>query len=138
MTGLTPAPKESLLSSISREMVQTMKTSYGRGPTETKSYLMDDLLFVVMRGGIMEGERTLLDAGEADTVRTFRQRFENVMAARLIGTIERLTGRRVLNYQSQIIFDPDIVVEIFVFDQPADAHALAETARALVDGGNDA
>lgn len=116
-----------------------MKSHYGRGPTEAKSYLVDDLLFVVMRGGITEGERTLLDAGQIDTVRSFRQSFENAMAARLTETIEGLTGRRVLTCQSQVLFDPDVVVEIFVFDRPADAESLAETARTVVDGqGNGA
>jgi uncharacterized protein YbcI len=109
-----------------------MKSAYGRGPTETKSYFVDDLLFVVMRGGITEAERTMLDAGEADAVRAFRQRFENVMTSRMIGTIENLTERKVLNCQSQVLFDPDVVIEIFVFDGPAQPHALAETARAVL------
>lgn len=122
----------SLLSAISREMVKAMKTYYGRGPTKAKSYLMDDLLFIVMRGGIMEAEETLLAAGEEDAVRAFRQRFENIMAERLVGTIEQLTDRKVLNYQSQVLFDPPIVVEIFLFDKPLERPVIEETARALL------
>lgn len=121
----------SLLSAISREMVKAMKTYYGRGPTKAKSYLMDDLLFIVMRGGFSEAEQTLLRAGDGDSVRTFRQRFENIMGERLIGTIEQLTGRKVVTYQSQVLFDPDTVVEIFVFDKPLERPAIEETARAL-------
>lgn len=121
----------SLLSAISREMVKAMKTYYGRGPTKAKSYLMDDLLLIVMRGGFTEAEQTLLSAGEGDTVRTFRQRFENIMGERLIGTIEQLTERKVLTYQSQVLFDPDTAVEIFVFDKPLERLAIEETARAL-------
>jgi hypothetical protein len=64
----------SLLSAISREMVKAMKTYYGRGPTKAKSYLVDDLLFIVMRGGGTEAEKTMLEAGEHDPVREFRQR----------------------------------------------------------------
>jgi uncharacterized protein YbcI len=122
----------SLLSTISREMVKAMKTYYGRGPTKAKSYLVDDLLFIVMRGGSTEAEKTMLEAGEQDTVREFRQRFENVMAARLVGTIEQLTERTVVNYQSQVLFDPDVTVEIFVFDRPIERRAAEETARALL------
>jgi uncharacterized protein YbcI len=106
----------SLLSAISREMVLTMKEAYGRGPTEAKSYLVDDLLFVVMRGGALQAETTLLEAGFSDTVREFRQKFENVMAEHLVGTVEQLTDRKVLTYQSQILFDPHIVMEVFFFD----------------------
>jgi uncharacterized protein YbcI len=123
----------SLLSAISREMVKAMKTYYGRGPTKAKSYLMDDLLFIVMRGGTTEAEQTLLAAGEADAVRAFRQRFENVMAERLVGTIEQLTERKVLTYQSQVLFDPPTIIEVFLFDKPVERPAVEETARALLD-----
>jgi uncharacterized protein YbcI len=128
----------SLLSSISREMVKAMKTYYGRGPTKAKSYLMDDLLLIVMRGGITEAEKTLLDAGESDAVRAFRQRFENVMCERLVGTIEQLTDRKVLTYQSQVLFDPPTVIEVFIFDKPLERPAVEETARALLDPDSDA
>jgi uncharacterized protein YbcI len=116
---------ESLLSLISREMVHAMKVYYGRGPTETKSYLLDDLLFVVMRGGTTEAERTLLEADEQEAVRRFRQTFEEVIAPQLIGIIERLTGRRVLGLTSQVIFDPDVIFETFVFETPGGGDASA-------------
>ena len=105
----------SLLSQISTEMVQAMKQHYGKGPVSAKSYLVDDLLFVVMRDMITQAERTMLDAGRPDTVRDFRQQFENEVAETLTRLVERVTGRRVVTYQSQVLFDPDITVEIFVF-----------------------
>jgi len=128
--------RESLLAAISREMVRAMKQYYGRGPTRAKSYLLDDLLFVVMRGGALQSEKTLLEAGHGDTVREFRQKFENVMTERLVGTVEQLTERKVVTYQSQILFEPEVVVEIFVFDRPLGRDALEETAKALLAGGD--
>jgi uncharacterized protein YbcI len=122
----------SLGATISREMVRTMKKYYGRGPTKAKSYLVDDLLFVVMRGGMLNSERTMLDAGFTDTVREFRQKFENLMAERLVGAVEQLTGRKVVTYQSQVLFDPDTIVEIFVFDRLLERSAIEETARSLL------
>jgi uncharacterized protein YbcI len=122
-----------LLASISRQMVQAMKKFYGKGPVRAKSYLVDDLLFVVMRGGTTTAEKTMLEADRADAVREFRQHFENEMAERLIGTIEQLTGRKVLTYQSQVLFDPDIALEIFVFDEPVSEAAQRETAEALLN-----
>lgn len=127
----------SLRAAISREMVKALKTYYGKGPTKAKSYLFDDLLFVVMRGGETQGEKTLLEAEHSDEVRTFRQRFQNVMGDRLIGTIEQLTERKVLTYQSQVLFDPFVVIEMFVFDQPHASAAIEETARALLAGEED-
>jgi uncharacterized protein YbcI len=115
-------------------MVKALKGFYGRGPTKAKSYLIDDLLFVVMRGGITEAEQTLLDAGEADAVRAFRQHFEDVMGERLIGTVEQLTERKVVTYQSQVLFDPHTIIEIFLFEEPFGRTTIEETARALLAG----
>lgn len=127
----------SLRAAVSREMVKALKTYYGKGPTKAKTYLFDDLLFVVMRGGMTQGEKTLLEAGHSDEVRSFRQRFENVMGDRLVGTIEQLTERKVLTYQSQVLFDPFVVIEIFVFDQPHTSAAIEATARALLSAEED-
>jgi Na+-translocating membrane potential-generating system (MpsC) len=63
------APEEqSLLSKISIEVVRTLKA---------KSYLLDEFLIVVMRGGVTVAEQTMLDRGHSDLVRTFRQTYQN-------------------------------------------------------------
>ena len=117
-----------LLARISNEMVRAQKQFFGKGPTEAKSYMLDDLLLVVMRGGLTTAEKTMLEFGKPDQVRQFRQLFENEMTDRLTEVVEQLTGRKVLNYQSQIMFDPDLVVEIFVFDSAGDGQDRVATA----------
>ena len=97
-------------------MVRAQKQFFGKGPTKARSYFFDDLLIVVMRGGLTTAERTMLEFDQEDQVREFRQVFENEMTGRLTHLIEDLTGRNVVTYQSQIMFDPDIVIEVFVFD----------------------
>jgi uncharacterized protein YbcI len=135
-TSGDPGPDGNLLPRISTEMVQAMKQYYGKGPVSAKSYVVDDLLFVVMRGGITQAEQTMLDAGREDTVRRFRQEFENEMTPRLISMVEQLTGRRVVNYQSQVLFDPDMTVEIFVFDDDTRPDQLGETTQAVTARGS--
>jgi uncharacterized protein YbcI len=120
-----------LLSRLSNEMVQAQKSFFGTEPTAAKSYIFDDLLLIVMRGGFTTAERTMLDFGHADLVRRFRQIFENEMGDALIGVVEELTGRKVLTYQSQVLFDPDIALELFVFDD-TDAEDAEATARGQV------
>jgi uncharacterized protein YbcI len=85
---------QSLLARISTEVVRTFKEYYGKGPTSAKSYMFDDLLFVVMRGGLNPSEKFLLENDEADVVRQYRQTFENRMNEILSEKIEELTGRR--------------------------------------------
>ena len=87
-----------LLTQISNQMVHAQKKFFGKGPTSAKSYMLDDMLLIVMRGGFTTAEMTMLEFGQQDLVRQFRQIFENEMTDRLHKMIEELTGRKVLTY----------------------------------------
>jgi uncharacterized protein YbcI len=104
-----------MLTQISNEVVRTLKESYGKGPDRAKAYLLDDVLLIVMRGGATTVEQTLLEAGEGDLVRNYRQVYQNHMGDRLIGIVERATGRKVATYQSQVLFWPFTSIEVFLF-----------------------
>jgi uncharacterized protein YbcI len=125
---------QSLLARISTEMVRAQKQFFGKGPTHAKSYFLDDMLIIVMKGGMTTAERTMLEFEEEDKVRDFRQVFENRMTEQLSGMIEEITGRRVLTYQSQIVFDPDRVFEIFVFDDQVRPELIRATAEGQLRG----
>lgn len=107
----------SVSAEVSNAMVGLKKKFYGRGPEAAKTYINDNYVFCVLTGGLTQNERTLLDAGEAHLVRTYRLRFQEVMTEQTTEAVERITGRRVLTYHSQILFDPVIGVEIFVLDR---------------------
>src|SRR5436190_18830196 len=89
---------QSVLSKISTEIVRTLKESFGKGPVKAKSYLLDDFLLVVMRGGVTIAEETMLERGHSDLVRQFRQTYQNEMGDVLCSKVETLTGRRAVNY----------------------------------------
>jgi uncharacterized protein YbcI len=113
------APSESrgqLRKDISNAMVGLKKQLYGKGPTKAKTYINDNIVFCVLEGGLTRNEETLLAAGEAQLVRSYRLRFQEVVGETSTGAVERLTGRKVLTYHSQIVFDPDRAFEIFVLD----------------------
>jgi Na+-translocating membrane potential-generating system (MpsC) len=61
-------------------VVGAQKEFFGKGPTQAKSYFVDDMLIIVMKGGLTTAEKTMLDFGDANTVRDFRQTFENKTA----------------------------------------------------------
>jgi uncharacterized protein YbcI len=104
-----------LLSELSNEMVRIQKKFWGRGAVEAKSYLFDDFLLIVMRGGLTVAEESMLAKGHQDEVRAFRQTWQNDMRPILTAMVQERTGRHVVNYQSQVMFDPDVVVEMFMF-----------------------
>lgn len=131
-------PEQGLLAKISTEVVRTLKDSFGKGPLKAKSYLLDDFLLVVMRGGATVAEQTMLARGHGDLVREFRQTYQNEMGDDLVAKIELLTGRKVVNYQSQVLFEPHIVMEVFFFaDSADDARQIDPSAAGLADDSRD-
>ncbi len=115
------ARAESVRGAISNAMVGLKKEFYGRGPTKAKTYINDNYFFCVLEGGLTRNEETLLNAGEEDLVRQYRLRFQEVMAGPTTEAIERITGRKVIGYHSQIVFDPPRAFEIFVLERPPEA-----------------
>ena len=107
----------SLRSALANAMVGIKKRYYGRGPERARAYVEDDYIFVVLEGGLTRNEETLLKAGEERLVREFRLRFQEAVAIEATTKIEDITGRKVLGYHSQIVFNPDRAFEIFVLDE---------------------
>ena len=108
-----------LLAAISTSIVGILREHYGRGPMKAKTYALDDIIVVVMRGsGFTALEQTIMDSGEPDRVIAMREDFQRVMATRYKQTIEELTGRNVVAFLSQAHVDPDITIEIFFIDGP--------------------
>jgi uncharacterized protein YbcI len=105
---------------VSNAMVGLKKEFYGKGPVAAKTYFNDDYVFTVLEGGLTRNEETLLAAGEHDTVRTYRLKFQEAVTATITSAVEEIVGRRVLTYHSQILFDPVRTIEIFVLDGPVE------------------
>ena len=85
-------------------------------PTAAKAWILDDYVFVVLEGGLTRNEETLLADGKGDEVRAFRLSFQETVSATAMNAVAELTGRNVLTYHSQIVFDPTRIFEIFVLD----------------------
>jgi uncharacterized protein YbcI len=106
-----------LLAAISNSIVSILREHYGRGPMKAKTYAIDDIIVVVMRGsGFTPLEQTIMDSGDPDRVVAMREDFQRVMAERYRTTIKDLTGRNVVAFLSQAHVDPDITVEMFFVD----------------------
>ena len=116
-----------LLAAISKRIVAILREHYGRGPMKAKTYALDDIVVVVMRGsGFTPLEQTIVDSGQPDRVVAMRHDFQHMMTARFTETIEELTGRKVLAFLSQAHVDPDITIEIFFVDAPLQGFGALE------------
>ena len=96
-----------MLSAISNRIVQIQREHYGRGPMKAKTYALDDLIVVVMRGsGFTPLEKTMMDSGDPERVVAMRHDFQHMMTKLFTDTIEELTGRKVLAFLSQAAGSP--------------------------------
>jgi uncharacterized protein YbcI len=116
-----------LLAAISTSIVQILREHYGRGPMKAKTYAIDDIIVVVMRGsGFTPLEQTIMDSGEPERIVDLREDFQRMMARRYRQTIEELTGRNVVAFLSQAHVEPDITMEIFFIDGPLEGFGSLE------------
>jgi uncharacterized protein YbcI len=123
----TPLTGGQLLAAISTQIVSILREHYGRGPMKAKTYALDDLIVVVMRGsGFTSLEQTIMDSGEPDRVVAMRHDFQRMMTQRFTETIEELTGRNVVAFLSQAHVEPDITMEIFFIDGPLEGFGALE------------
>jgi uncharacterized protein YbcI len=127
-SGRAEAPlRGHLLEQISNSIVGLYRESFGRGPTGAKTYVLDDLVFCVLRDGLTPVERTLRDRGDAAFVREMRVRFQDAVADQLRGMVEELTGRKVVAFLSQANVDPELTIEVFFLDGPVGTNGSHET-----------
>jgi uncharacterized protein YbcI len=108
--------RSSVRAELSNAMVGLKKHFYGKGPTKAKTFLNDNYVFCVMEGGLTRNEETLIERGYEDLVRNYRLRFQEAMEDPTVEAVQRITGRSVIGYHSQIVFHPDCAFEIFVLD----------------------
>lgn len=116
-----------LLAAISTSIVRIQRENYGRGPVQAKTYALDDLIVVVMRGsGFTPLEETIVKSGHPDRVVDMRHDFQRVMTDRYTKIIEELTGGKVRAFLSQAHVEPDVMLEVFFMDKPLRGFGAAE------------
>jgi uncharacterized protein YbcI len=105
-----------MLADVTNAIVRLHRQLYGKGPTRSKSFLLDDVLVCVMRDVLTTVERTLVEAGEHTKVRDTRFAFEEATRERFIEAVEGIVGRKVLGMSSQVLVTRDIAIEMFVLE----------------------
>jgi uncharacterized protein YbcI len=99
---------------ISREMVRLQAEYYGKGPTRAKTYIVDDLVVVVLEESFTRAEKTLAERGEREAIQHIRRRFQQQMAESFTSVVEQATGRKVKVFLSETDIEQDISVETFL------------------------
>jgi uncharacterized protein YbcI len=102
---LTAVPRDDerhVEADVSREIVHIHTHYYGRGPTKAKTYLHDEVILCVLGDIYTPSESMLIEAGRFDEVRTNRTAFQDTVEPIMREAIERISGRPVRSFFSQI------------------------------------
>jgi len=112
-----PSSEHTARLEISNGIVQLMSGFYGRGPDKAKTFVVDNYVFVVLEDLLTRAETTMVENGRADLVSEMRLAFQTDMATEFKSVVEQALGRKVLTYQSQVVFDPPMGFEMFVLEE---------------------
>ena len=99
---------------ISREIVHLQAEYYGKGPTRAKTYIVEDLVVVVLEESFTRAEKTLVERGEREAIEHIRRRFQQQMRAEFSSVVEQATGRKVRTFLSETDVEQDVSVETFL------------------------
>src|SRR5436190_5902658 len=99
---------------ISNEIVRLQAEYYGKGPTRAKTYIVEDLVVVVLEESFTRAEKTLAERGEREAIEHIRRRFQQQMADDFTSVVEQATGRKVRVFLSETNIDADVSVETFL------------------------
>jgi uncharacterized protein YbcI len=112
---------------ISNAIVRIHARSYGRGPTKARTFLTDEYALCVLEHIFTPAEQTLIAAGADGEVHQMRRRFQQVVSDQFIGEVEEIAHRKVRAFFSNVQHDPDIAIELFLFepqDEPESVTSL--------------
>ena len=106
--------KGQLEAEISESITRFEKEHLGRGPKETKSYIIADLVVIRLKGILTPAEEKLaVEKGGAPLIKEMRMRLINSSQPLLREIVETITGATVSSFLTDI--DPGTGERIFVF-----------------------
>lgn len=113
MTGTTPGE---LSAALSNAIVALFAEYTGRGATQSRTYVHENLIVTVLHDSMTKGERSLVRDGKEEAVLAIRRTYQESMRTELIEIVERLTGRTVSAFMSSNHVNPDVAIESFVLE----------------------
>ena len=112
--------EQSLLLSVSNEMVRIYKEQFGRGPTKVRTdWAGPDVLISTLRESLTAAERNLAEMGELARLRDTRMFFQYAGEKEFVSAIEEIVGRRVVAFVSGIDARRDVSAEVFYLEPRA-------------------
>jgi uncharacterized protein YbcI len=98
---------------LSTALVKLYRERFGRGPVTTTTFAFDAGYVTFLHDVLAPHERVLVLGGHTDLVSQTRAAIREAERERLIGEVQRLTGRPVLHDAFQFQPERNLAVELF-------------------------
>jgi uncharacterized protein YbcI len=105
-----------LSAAISNAILGIHAQHYGRGANRARTVVSADYIICFLEDIYTPVERTLIEAGRFEAVKETRSAFQDTMRDNFSAEVERLSGRKVIGFLSQVHVDPDLAVETFILE----------------------
>jgi len=106
---------------VSTEMVRIYKKLFGRGPTRVRTnFAGPDALLCTLENSFTPAEQSLVSLGELQRLRETRMIFQYASEKEFVGTVERITQRKVTAFVSGLDAAKDVSAELFYLEPEAD------------------
>jgi uncharacterized protein YbcI len=116
-------------SAVGTAIARLHREHYGRGASVTRTVYQRNYVVAFLEDIYTPVEKTLLKDGRQEDVKQTRQLFQMAMGPDFVEAVEEITGRKVIQFMSQVAFDPDMAAEVFVLE-PEDADRTEQPAEA--------
>jgi len=110
--------KGQTVAAISNAMVQFEKDYMGRGPIETQTHIMDDVILVRLKGVLTPAEQQLAKNSEgASLIKKIRSNLLEQARELLSAAIEKITALKVISLHTDISTKTGERVIIFILNE---------------------
>ncbi len=108
---------DDVLEAVNAAMVALHARYHGREPVSARTRMLgEDMLAVMLGDPYTDVEKTMIELQRKALVHETRSTFQHAMEQRFIADVERLTGRRVVQFISTHHVGPDLELELFLLE----------------------
>lgn len=121
--------KGQMESQVSEAIIKFEKEYFGRGPTEAKTYIIDDIVLVRLKGVLTPAETHLADSPEgAELIKRTREKLLETSRSMIDNIIAGITSCGVKSLHTDISTKTGERLIVFVLDQKLEARFGEKTS----------
>jgi uncharacterized protein YbcI len=111
-----PSDRSETAATITREVIRLTKTIMGRGPTQGKTYFLNECVLVLMRDAHTTAEGSMAGGGRTREVAQTRVDLSEDERRPFIDIIEQTTGQKVVGFMTSSQQDPSLLSQVYVLE----------------------